>query len=167
LDTPVGDDNESLSSLLCSSAEKSPEGIVIGMERSALIDGVLSQLSPRECTILRRRFGLDGARPETLEKISVTFHLTRERIRQIEDKALRKLRHPSRRRILRELWPAASAESQSETGGRTTRGSGDKNSKQKVGPKGKKKRDSTRGNNSIPHMARSAGAQRRPGRLPE
>jgi len=45
----------------------------MALERSVLIDGVLSQLSPRERTILRRRFGLDGSRPETLEKISRAF----------------------------------------------------------------------------------------------
>jgi RNA polymerase primary sigma factor len=83
LDTPLGEDKESLSSFVKSSAEKSPENIVMALERSVVIDSVLSQLSPQERTILRRRFGLDGSGSETLEKISLTFHLTRERIRQI------------------------------------------------------------------------------------
>ena len=153
LDTPVGDDKESLSSFVRSAAEKSPERIMMALERSALIDGVLSQLSPRERTILRRRFGLDGSRPETLEEISRAFHLTRERIRQIEGKALKKLRHPARGRILRELWPAADADSQSDTDGSAARKTGSKHSKQKIEPKGKNKRDSTTGNGSVPRMA--------------
>jgi RNA polymerase primary sigma factor len=115
LDTPVGDDKESLSSFVRSTAEKNPEKIMMATERSMLIDGVLSQLSPRERSVLSRRFGLDGSGPETLETISRTFDLTRERIRQIEYKALKKLRQPAQKRLLRELWPAGSEDSQPDT----------------------------------------------------
>jgi hypothetical protein len=153
LDTPVGDDKESLSSFVRSAAEKSPEKLMMALEQSMLIDGVLSQLSPRECSVLRRRFGLDGSRPETLERISRTFDITRERIRQIEEKALKKLRHPARRRLLRELWPAATADLESDGDGGTTGETGGKKPKLKTGRKGKKNRDGTTGNDSTPGMA--------------
>jgi RNA polymerase primary sigma factor len=66
------------------------------------VNEVLSTLSPREARILRLRFGLDNDRPYTLEEVGQKFGLTRERIRQIEGKALRRLRHPCRARMLRE-----------------------------------------------------------------
>ncbi len=66
------------------------------------VDEVLSTLSPREARILRLRFGLDDNHPYTLEEVGDKFGLTRERIRQIEGKALRRLRHPCRARQLRE-----------------------------------------------------------------
>ena len=66
------------------------------------INRVLSTLTPREARILRMRFGLHDGRTYTLEEIGERFGLTRERIRQLEGRALRRLRHPRRRRILRE-----------------------------------------------------------------
>jgi RNA polymerase primary sigma factor len=63
---------------------------------------VLGTLSPREARILRLRFGLENGRAYTLEEVGEKFGLTRERIRQIEGKALRRLRHPMRARQLRE-----------------------------------------------------------------
>ncbi len=66
------------------------------------VNEVLSTLSPREARILRLRFGLDNDHPYTLEEVGQKFGLTRERIRQIEGKALRRLRHPCRARMLRE-----------------------------------------------------------------
>jgi RNA polymerase primary sigma factor len=66
------------------------------------VNEVLATLSPREARILRLRFGLDTDRPYTLEEVGAKFGLTRERIRQIEGKALRRLRHPCRARQLRE-----------------------------------------------------------------
>ena len=65
------------------------------------IDEVLSTLTPREKRVLQLRFGLEDGRPRTLEEVGVEFSVTRERIRQIEAKALRKMRHPSRSRKLR------------------------------------------------------------------
>ena len=66
------------------------------------IDEVLSTLSPRERRVLQLRFGLDDGRARTLEEVGKEFGVTRERIRQIEAKALRKLRHPSRSRRLKD-----------------------------------------------------------------
>ena len=63
---------------------------------------VLSTLSPREELVLKLRFGLGGDRPHTLEEVGEEFNITRERIRQIEAKALRKMRHPSRSRPLKD-----------------------------------------------------------------
>ena len=63
---------------------------------------VLDTLTEREQKVLKLRFGLEDGRPRTLEEVGKQFHVTRERIRQIEAKALRKLRHPSRSRKLRD-----------------------------------------------------------------
>ena len=72
------------------------------MLREQLID-VLSSLTPREQKVLRLRFGLDDGRARTLEEVGKEFQVTRERIRQIEAKALRKLRHPSRSKKLKDF----------------------------------------------------------------
>ena len=64
--------------------------------------GVLSTLTPREEMVLKLRFGLEDGRARTLEEVGKEFKVTRERIRQIEAKALRKLRHPSRSRKLKD-----------------------------------------------------------------
>ena len=66
------------------------------------VDEVLAGLSPREARVLRLRFGLGQDRPYTLEEVGQKFGLTRERIRQIEGKALRRLRQPGRARLLRD-----------------------------------------------------------------
>ena len=66
------------------------------------ISEVLSTLTPREQRVLQLRFGLEDGRPRTLEEVGLEFSVTRERVRQIEAKALRKLRHPSRSRKLRD-----------------------------------------------------------------
>ena len=63
---------------------------------------VLKSLTPREERVIMLRFGLDDGRPRTLEELGKEFNVTRERIRQIEAKALRKLRHPSRAKRLRD-----------------------------------------------------------------
>ena len=63
---------------------------------------MLHTLSDREAKVLKMRFGLDGYRPMTLEEVGREFGVTRERIRQIEAKALRKLKHPSRRKKLQD-----------------------------------------------------------------
>ena len=64
--------------------------------------GVLETLTPREQMVLRLRFGLDDGRQRTLEEVGKEFNVTRERIRQIEAKALRKLRHPTRSNKLKD-----------------------------------------------------------------
>ncbi|MBQ1814966.1 MAG: sigma-70 family RNA polymerase sigma factor, partial [Ruminococcus sp.] len=71
------------------------------MLREQLAD-VLSTLTPREAKVLKLRFGLEDGRSRTLEEVGKEFNVTRERIRQIEAKALRKLRHPSRSRKLKD-----------------------------------------------------------------
>ena len=63
---------------------------------------VLESLSEREADVVRLRFGIDGEQPMTLEDIGLKFGITRERVRQIEQKAMRKLRHPSRRNQLQD-----------------------------------------------------------------
>lgn len=67
------------------------------------LDEALKSLSDREAAVLKMRFGLKGEKPLTLEQVGQKFGVTRERIRQIESKALRKLRHPSRRRKLQDF----------------------------------------------------------------
>lgn len=74
------------------------------------INKILDFLSPREAKIIRLRFGLDGTEPQTLDKISTLFGVTRERIREIEAKALRKMRHPTRSEKLYE-WTRTHEES--------------------------------------------------------
>ena len=66
------------------------------------LDEVMNTLTPREAKVLKLRFGLEDARARTLEEVGKEFEVTRERIRQIEAKALRKLRHPSRSKKLRD-----------------------------------------------------------------
>ena len=65
--------------------------------------GVLDTLTPREEKVLRLRYGIDDGKPRTLEEVGKEFNVTRERIRQIEAKALRKLRHPSRSKKLKDF----------------------------------------------------------------
>jgi RNA polymerase primary sigma factor len=67
------------------------------------IDRILSSLTPKEEQIIRKRFGIGEDEPRTLEEVGLEFDVTRERIRQIEAKAIRKLRHPSRSKWLRTL----------------------------------------------------------------
>jgi RNA polymerase primary sigma factor len=67
------------------------------------LENVLKELSDRERRVLVLRFGLEDGRTRTLEEVGVEFHVTRERIRQIEAKALRKLRHPMRSRKLKDF----------------------------------------------------------------
>ena len=69
----------------------------------AKVNEVLETLTPREAEVLRLRFGLGEGTPQTLEEVGKAFNVTRERIRQIEAKALRKLRHPSRSKHLKDL----------------------------------------------------------------
>lgn len=102
LNTPVGEDEGTeLMEFVPIEEEKSVEDIVMmGNLRESLKD-VLSTLTNREQKVLRLRFGIDDGRARTLEEVGKEFNVTRERIRQIEAKALRKLRHPSRLRKLR------------------------------------------------------------------
>jgi len=90
-----------LSDLIEDQGALSPFDVVSKQLLKEQIDKVLSSLTPREQRVLRLRFGLEDGRSRTLEEVGQEFNLTRERIRQIEAKALRKLRHPSRSRKLK------------------------------------------------------------------
>ena len=104
LETPVGDESDSeLGQLIEDKNAISPEAAVTDQMLREQVAKVLDSLDGREQRVIRLRFGLDDGRPRTLEEVGHEFGLTRERIRQIEAHALRKLRHPSRSRKLREF----------------------------------------------------------------
>jgi RNA polymerase primary sigma factor len=103
LESPVGDDEDSEFGMFVEDkGSPSPAQAVYHDMLRERINEVLSSLSPREARILRLRFGLDCDRSYTLEEVGQKFGLTRERIRQIEGKALRRLRNPRQTRLLRE-----------------------------------------------------------------
>ncbi|MCK9443108.1 MAG: RNA polymerase sigma factor RpoD [Tissierellaceae bacterium] len=104
LETPIGEEEDShLGDFIPDDEVLSPaEAATFTMLREQLID-VLDTLTPREQKVLRLRFGLDDGRARTLEEVGKEFEVTRERIRQIEAKALRKLRHPSRSKKLKDF----------------------------------------------------------------
>ncbi|MFH1386882.1 MAG: RNA polymerase sigma factor RpoD [bacterium] len=103
LEAPIGDEESSrLGDFVEDGTIQAPDDIVLqGLLRDDL-EEVMSTLSERERTVLKLRFGLDDGHPRTLEEVGKVFAVTRERIRQIEAKALRKLKHPTRARKLRE-----------------------------------------------------------------
>jgi RNA polymerase primary sigma factor len=102
LETPIGDDEDShLGDFLEDKSMPSPTEVVIGMNLRDQTRKVLATLTPREEQVLRLRFGIGERADFTLEEVGARFAVTRERIRQIESKALRKLRHPIRARRLR------------------------------------------------------------------
>jgi RNA polymerase primary sigma factor len=100
LETPIGEDSE-LGDFLEDKSAGSPNESLLNQDLSTQVDRALSMLSPKEKEILRLRFGVGKDGELTLEEVGKRFEVTRERIRQIEAKALRKLRHPVRGRNLR------------------------------------------------------------------
>lgn len=101
LDTPIGEeDNSSLGDFIEDKKVLSPQDAVMNITLSEQTRAALSTLTPREEKIIRMRFGIGEKSDHTLEEVGQEFFVTRERIRQIEAKALRKLRHPSRSKIL-------------------------------------------------------------------
>jgi RNA polymerase primary sigma factor len=97
LETPIGEEDEShLSDFIVDKNSLSPSEQVLILNLREQTDEVLKTLTPREAQIIRLRFGLEDGSEHTLEEVGQNFQVTRERIRQIEAKALRKLRHPSR-----------------------------------------------------------------------
>jgi RNA polymerase primary sigma factor len=104
LETPIGEEGDShLGDLIEDRTAVSPADAVISVNLKERAERVLRTLSPREERVLRMRFGMDDGSEHTLEEVGRCFAVTRERIRQIEAKALRKLRHPSRSSELRVL----------------------------------------------------------------
>lgn len=102
LETPIGKEEDSrLGDFIESEGETPDDQVAKSLLREDL-ESVLGTLSPRERDVLRLRYGLDDGRMKTLEEIGQIFNVTRERIRQIEAKALRKLRHPNRNSVLKE-----------------------------------------------------------------
>jgi RNA polymerase primary sigma factor len=102
LETPIGKEEDSrLGDFIESDGETPDDQVAKSLLREDL-ESVLGTLSPRERDVLRLRYGLDDGRMKTLEEIGQIFNVTRERIRQIEAKALRKLRHPNRNSVLKE-----------------------------------------------------------------
>ena len=104
LETPIGEEEDShLGDFIEDENALAPEDAASLMLLKEQLDKVLSTLTEREAKVLRLRFGLEDGRSRTLEEVGKEFDVTRERIRQIEAKALRKLRHPSRSKLLMTL----------------------------------------------------------------
>jgi len=103
LDTPIYDEKDSsiLSDFVEDKGQKAPEELAIDRSLREDINVVLSTLSSKEADIIQYRFGLNGKRPMSLKEIGNRYKLTKERIRQIEKKALKRLQHPSRSHSLR------------------------------------------------------------------
>lgn len=107
METPIGDDEDShLGDFIEDANIESPSEAATTEGLREATRGVLSGLTPREAKVLRMRFGIDMNTDHTLEEVGKQFDVTRERIRQIEAKALRKLRHPSRSDLLRSFLDA-------------------------------------------------------------
>ena len=104
LETPIGEEEDShLGDFIEDNTTTSPSEVVAQSMLKEQLLAVLNTLTPREEKVLRLRFGIDDGRQRTLEEVGKEFAVTRERIRQIEAKALRKLRHPSRSKLLKDF----------------------------------------------------------------
>jgi len=104
-ETPIGEEEEShLGDFIEDKAVASPSDTAIRLSLQKNVACMLKHLNPREERIIRMRFGFEDGNPRTLEEVGQTFDVTRERIRQIEAKALRKLRHPTRSRLVRPFY---------------------------------------------------------------
>jgi len=105
LDAPLGQDDENRSLVdMMDSGEPTPEEDAMDSLLHEEIQGTLDTLEEREAEIVRLYYGIEGRAPMTLDEIAQRYGLTRERVRQIRERALSRLRHPSRRGRLREFW---------------------------------------------------------------
>ena len=103
METPIGEEEDShLGDFIEDDNVPAPADAAAFTLLREQLDEVLNTLTEREQKVLRLRFGIDDGQPKTLEDVGKRFNVTRERIRQIEAKALRKLRHPSRSRKLKD-----------------------------------------------------------------
>jgi RNA polymerase primary sigma factor len=111
LETPIGEEEDShLGDFIEDRGVVSPSDAVINVNLKEMTEQVLNTLTPREERVIKMRFGLEDGTEHTLEEVGQNFAVTRERIRQIEAKALRKLRHPSRSRRLRAFLDGTGSE---------------------------------------------------------
>ena len=102
METPIGDDDDShLGDFIEDSSTLAPTEAAMQAGLRDVVKEILDSLTPREAKVLRMRFGIEMANDHTLEEVGKQFDVTRERIRQIEAKALRKLKHPTRSDKLR------------------------------------------------------------------
>jgi RNA polymerase primary sigma factor len=102
METPIGDDDDShLGDFIEDSTHTAPMDAALQAGLRDVVKDILDSLTPREAKVLRMRFGIEMSTDHTLEEVGKQFDVTRERIRQIEAKALRKLKHPSRSDKLR------------------------------------------------------------------
>ena len=104
LETPIGEDGDSqfYDFVEDENAESPTDAVVQSMLKEQLL-AVIDTLTPREQKVIRLRYGIDDAHPRTLEEVGKEFNVTRERIRQIESKALKKLRNPNRSKKLKDF----------------------------------------------------------------
>jgi RNA polymerase sigma factor, sigma-70 family len=111
LETPVGDSEDAfIKDFIESENDFSPSDTVASNDLKERVREVLKTLTPREEKVLKMRFGIDVASEHTLEEVGKDFSVTRERIRQIEVKAIKKLRHPSRSKKLKSFIEKENAE---------------------------------------------------------
>lgn len=104
LEHPIGEEGDGqLSDFIIDKDAKQPDDAAFSESRRNVVLKAVSSLTPREQMIIRLRFGLEDGTPKTLENVGEIFNVTRERVRQIESKALRKLRNPSRSKTLKDL----------------------------------------------------------------